>query len=68
MTTPKELKQEQKEREETKKNTSRSTEAIASSKTNFLVDLRSPKGPQEIPKKHPREPKWLPRRPQEHQK
>ena len=68
MTTPKELKQEQNKREEKKKSTSRSTEAIKSSKRNFLVELRSPKGSQETPKRPSRYPKGLPRGPQEHQK
>ena len=68
MTTPKELKQDQNIREETKKGTSRATEAIKSSKRNFLVELSSPKGSQETPKRPSSYPKGLPRRPQEHQK
>ena len=50
MTTPKELKQDKNNREETKKITSRSTEAIKSSKAKFLVDLRSAEGSQGQPK------------------
>ena len=54
MATLKEIKQEEKRRQEKKKSTSRSTVVFKSSKTNFLVNLRPPKGfprdAQETPK------------------